>query len=185
MKSLKSALLVCACAALAACSDGPAPVANRPAVRPAPVVKPAAADTEAKAIEATIVYQYNPIKRDPFRVPDEMRGLRGNDGRDSPCNDPLCQWDLDQLALVAVVTGDSNPIAMVEDPQGRGYIVKRQSRIGRQGGKVTSILRDSITVTEYWAQPNGESKPLPRSLGISGDKNVLPSMDLATGQVYQ
>lgn len=185
MKSLKSALLICAFAALAACDSGPAPVA-RPAQPVKPAVQPtAAAATDAPSIESTVVYQYNPIKRDPFRVPDEMRGLSGPNGRDAPCNDPLCQWDLDQLALVAVVTGDASPIAMVEDPQGRGYIVKRQSRIGRQGGKVTTILRDSITVTEYWAQPNGESKPLPRTLGISGDKNVLPSMDLATGQVYQ
>lgn len=180
--------LALAALALAGCGeDAPAPAAAPAA--PAAPKKPAAAAATPEAAAAPVVpyqYAYNPLgKRDPFRSPlEELR--QGSQGAQvEACNEPLCQWDLDQLVLVAVVTGDANPIAMVEDPQGRGYIVKRNTKIGKQGGKVTQILRDSVTVTEFWTAPDGKVNPNPVSMRLKPDAQVVPAMDLATGKLFQ
>src|SRR5262249_17804956 len=54
---------------------------------------------------AEVPYSYDPVgKRDPFRSPvEDMKQVQNEN---SPCSEPLCQWDLDQLTLVAIVTGD-------------------------------------------------------------------------------
>jgi type IV pilus assembly protein PilP len=130
------------------------------------------------------VYSYNPLaKRDPFR--SLVEEFRPPSGENSVCNEPLCRWDLDQLTLVGVVTGEANPLAMVEDPQGRGYLIRRSTRMGKQGGKVTQIVRDSVTVTEYWTGPDGKINPNPVNLRLKPDKIALPDLDLSTGKNYQ
>ena len=93
-------------------------------------------------------------------------------------------WDLGQLTLVAVVTGEANPLAMVEDPAGRGHIIRRSTRMGKQGGKVTQILRDTVTVTEFWTGPDGKVNPNPTTLHMKPDKTVVPDHELATGKKY-
>jgi type IV pilus assembly protein PilP len=168
--------------------DAPAPAA--PAT-PARAAKKVAASDATKASSetalaaSTIAYAYNPIgKRDPFRSPlgEESRGNRDSQ---RACSEPLCQWDLDQLTLVAVITGDSNPVAMVQDPKGTGYVVRRNARIGKQGGKVSAILRNAITVTEFWTSPDGKTTPNVINVGLKKDAASNGDVDLATGKVYQ
>jgi len=133
---------------------------------------------------ALYVYSYNPLaKRDPFR--SSVEEVRAPNGANTICREPLCQWDLDQLTLVGVVTGEANPLAMVEDPQGRGYLLRRSTRMGKQGGKVTQILRDSVTVTEYWTGPDGKINPNPVNLRLKPDKAIVPDLDLSSGKTYQ
>ncbi len=40
------------------------------------------------------------------------------------------------------------PMAMVEDPEGRGHMIRRGSFIGKRSGKVSDIRRDRLVVTE-------------------------------------
>jgi type IV pilus assembly protein PilP len=163
----------------AACGEGaPAPAAV------APLTKKAAASADAGVTLAAVItaYSYNPVaKRDPFRSPVDEGAPRGNEGN---CNEPLCQFDMDQLLLVAVVTGDANPIAMVEDPSRRGYIVRRGSRMGKQGGKVTQILRESVVVTEYWTAPDGKVNPNPVALKLTPEKAMTADMNMMNGKPY-
>ena len=191
MKKLRY-LLAPACIALfgiTGCGD------DAPAAKPAAAgaakkgATPAAATADKAAVETALAgpayqYAYNPIgKRDPFRSP--LGDIIKSTNPQGSCNEPLCQWDLDQLTLVAVVTGDSNPVAMVQDPQGTGYVVHRNARIGKAGGKVSSILRDAITVTEYWTAPDGKTTPNVINVGLKKETNQKPDIDLATGKVYQ
>lgn len=163
---------------VAACEE---PQKAAPAARPRTAAASADAGTSAEVVPLE-VYTYNPLgKRDPFRSPAREMANQVSTG---PCNEPLCQWDLDQLQLVAVVTGDANPFAMVEDPQGRGYIVRRNTKMGKKGGKVTQILRDSVTVTEFWTTPDGTQKPNPLSLSLKAEGARLPDVDINTGQQY-
>jgi len=180
----------CALAAVlvaAGCGESSPAATVAPAAAPSKRASSASATPDVSATPtAAYQYAYNPLgKRDPFRSPlEELR--QGSQGAQlESCNEPLCQWDLDQLVLVAVVTGDANPIAMVEDPQGRGYVVKRNTKIGKQGGKVTQILRDSVTVTEFWTAPDGKVNPNPVSMRLKPDAQVVPAMDLATGKLFQ
>jgi type IV pilus assembly protein PilP len=43
----------------------------------------------------------------------------------------LPQYSLDELKLVAIVTGGDYPRAMVVDPQGKGWVIKRGDWVGR------------------------------------------------------
>ncbi len=164
----------------AACGEeAPAPAAVAPLTKKAA----ATADAGVAAVSALPQYSYNPIaKRDPFRSPVDDGAPRGDTGGN--CNEPLCQFDMDQLTLVAVVTGDANPIAMVEDPSRRGYIVRRGSRMGKQGGKVTQILRDSVIVTEYWTAPDGKVNPNPVALKLTPEKAMTADMNMMSGKPY-
>lgn len=172
-------------AALGCGGDQTAPTAPAPAVH-----KPAAkADAEASSETAIsgpqFAYAYNPVgKRDPFRSPlDELSGQNPNQA--SACSEPLCQWDLDQLKLVGVVTGEANPVAMVQDPTGVGYLVHRTTRMGKLGGRVTQILHDSVIVTEFFVTPDGKSNPNPRTLELQKDKQDKGSLDLISGRYVQ
>jgi type IV pilus assembly protein PilP len=172
---------------LAGCSeDAPPP----PPV--APTRARAAETPKDKAVEApvvalpTYVYNYNPVgKRDPFRSPiEDVKTDSVQPGPQVACNDPLCQWDIDQLKLVAVVTGDANPLAMVEDPVGRGHIVRRNTRMGRQGGKVTQILRDEVIVTEVITTPERVIQN-PVKLELRQESQRDPAYDLMTGKNWE
>jgi type IV pilus assembly protein PilP len=150
----KLAALGALAALVSACGGGPAAA---PDAAPAPAAKPAAKAEQAKADEAPPAeYAYSAVgKRDPFRsfFEDYATASEANAGVAERCG-PLCRWDLEQLKLVAVVSGTTTPLAMVEDPEGRGYFVRRGSYIGKRSGKVSDIRRDVVVVTELIRQEN-------------------------------
>lgn len=170
---------------VAACSDDkPAPApAPRPKARPAPVAEAAAASADGGTMgseaAAPYVYAYNPVaKRDPYRVLFETVQDRKDEGTGPTCTEPLCQFDLDQLNLVAVISGDANPVAMLEDGALVGHIVRRNTKVGKQGGKVTQILRDCIVITEYFTTPDGKLNPNRVNICVKQEKSQTQVMDL-------
>jgi type IV pilus assembly protein PilP len=176
-------LIGLAIAGATGCSDSKKPAGAEAASKPAAVVAAARPDAGTVAVITPYIYSYNPLgKRDPFRsMVDDSRVATTTD---SPCKEPLCQWDLDQYTLVGVVSGDANPVAMVEDPMGRGYVIRRNTRIGKQGGKVTQILRDAVTVSEHWTAPDGKDHVNPINLHLKPDKSFAPVVDLSSGKQY-
>ncbi len=186
MKTLKLKMSTVALALTVAACGGSKPAASS-GPKPAKPAATAAATANKKdtPVESLVNYAYNPVgKRDPFRSPLEELSRSTTATQVTSCTDPLCAWDLDQLKLVAVVTGDANPIAMVEDPLGRGHIVRRNARMGRQGGRVTQILRDSVTVTEY-IPSEGKVIPNPVSIQLKPDTKRESLYDLSTGRNWE
>jgi type IV pilus assembly protein PilP len=179
--------------ALVGCAEDapPRPAAAAAAPAQASATAPKAVAEEASPETAVppppaYVYNYNPVgKRDPFRSP--LEDLDASVVQANPvvaCNEPLCQWDIDQLKLVAVVTGDANPLAMVEDPMGRGHIVRRNTKMGRQGGKVTQILRDEVIVTEIITTPE-RAIANEVHLKLRADDALDPAYNLMTGKNWE
>jgi type IV pilus assembly protein PilP len=165
---------------LAACGDSTPKQAATATKAAAPKPPPPA---EAPAPPAP-AYVYNPVgKRDPFRSPEAEPSSQAALAN-ATCNEPLCRFDVDQLTLVAVVSGDANPLAMVQDPAGRGYFVRRNTRVGRQGGKVTQIMSDAVVITEYFTTPDGKTSANPVTLAIKSEKPGSQDTDLATGKQY-
>jgi type IV pilus assembly protein PilP len=140
---------IAACAALLAVACGsPPPPPRRTAPAAATAPKPVT-DDEIKPVMPTNIYVYSPIgKRDPFQnqsVPQGFGRAASNPGR---VKGPLEKWGLDQLRLSMTVTGTATPLAMVEDPEHRGWPVRLGDFIGQNGGKVTGIHRDQVVITE-------------------------------------
>ncbi len=171
---------------VAGCDEAPPPPS---AAAPARAAGPAAtaAPTDGGIGAPQYVYTYNPVgKRDPFRASEEQISLKfaGGEGP-SVCNEPLCQHDLDQLVLVAVVSGDANPMGMIEDPSKTGHIVRRNSKVGKQGGKVTAILRDCVVVTEYFRTPDGKVNPNRVNLCVKKDSAAHTVIDLLQNKAIE
>lgn len=137
--------------ACGSCSPS-APSAKRPAGSAA--VAPPKSPVIPQIVQGeTDTFVYSAIgKRDPFRSPlDDLIVNHVSEGR---C--PLCRWQVDQLKLVAVITGTGSPMAMVEDPNGVGHVVRQGMVIGKQAGRVSTIQRDQLVVTETSHDPFGK-----------------------------
>ncbi len=180
IRSLGATLLA---VALAACGGDAPP----PAAPTAPARKKVEAPAPAPPPVAAVEYAYAPIgKRDPFRSPSlDLPGAGGEKPEDVVCDEPLCKMDLDELTVVAVVSGDANPLAMVEDRNGVGYIVRRNSKMGRQGGKVSQVLRDCIVVTSFITGPDGKGQPNKANLCVRQDPQSQAPLDLLQGKPFQ
>lgn len=166
---------------------------EEPAAAPPPVA------TKKKTVEAAPVavkvadqvdYSYNPVgKRDPFRGLEVLEPGPGPDkGGTEPrpgCTEPLCLVDTDELSVVAVVSGDANPLAMVEDRSGVGHIVRRNTRVGKQGGKVTQILRDCIVVTSFISGgADGKPQANKQNMCVKTDAKSANPVDLLKNKEF-
>jgi type IV pilus assembly protein PilP len=61
---------------------------------------------------------------------------------------PLEKIDLGQLKLVAIVKASSGNKALVEEGNGKGYIVTRGTYIGINSGRIIEIFKDRIVIEE-------------------------------------
>lgn len=107
-------------------------------------------ETELDAPE--VAYAYSPIgKRDPFRsIFEDLIDAKGTGDETE-----LQRFELDQLKLVAVVTGRATPYAMVEDPSGKGHTITRGTLIGKNWGRVATIANDCVQVKEEYRDYTG------------------------------
>lgn len=172
---------------LAGCGEDAAPVAAPPAA----TKKKAAEPVVVAAAVDQVDYAYNPIgKRDPFKGLYDDPGQTTKPG-DLPedsrpsCTEPLCLVDTDELSVVAVVSGDANPLAMVEDRAGVGHIVRRNTRVGKQGGKVTQILRDCIVVTSFISGgSDGKPQANKQEMCVKSDTRSANPLDLLKNKEF-
>jgi type IV pilus assembly protein PilP len=141
-----------AAVALAACGDKkPPPRAQTQVVATAPAPAAAAPAEKPPAPEWT----YTSVgKRDPFRsfLAELETSAQAVATR---CATPLGRFELEQLRLVAVVTGLDDPVAMVQAPSGVGYSVRRGACIGKNGGIVAAVRSGEVVVSEWAIRADG------------------------------
>ena len=122
------------------------------ASRPAPA---ATAKAEEKPPAFAPDWSYSSAgKRDPFRsflaeVAETSHALAQR------CPTPLGRFELEQLKLVAVITGLDDPVAMVEAPNGIGYSVRRGACVGRNGGVISAVRGGEVVVGEWITRADG------------------------------
>lgn len=63
---------------------------------------------------------------------------------------PLEKIDLSQLRLVGIILAKSGNRALVEESNGKGYVIKTGTYIGTNAGKVVKIEKDKVIVAEEW-----------------------------------
>ncbi|OGP86601.1 MAG: hypothetical protein A2Z08_12200 [Deltaproteobacteria bacterium RBG_16_54_11] len=127
----------------------------KPPPQPAPqqaTSSPSAAPTQ----EVEPDYVYDPTgKRDPFQPFIAAQTPIKPVGEDIPAT-PLQKYDLSQLKLVAIIVGTGEGSAMVEDSEGKGYIIKKGVYVGTNFGKVKTVLKDRVIIEERYKDYTGQ-----------------------------
>ena len=159
-------------ALVAACGSPPPPQAQPR--RPTTQTKPA--DETDTSQQQQTMYVYSPVgKRDPFH--NTLVGKEEAAPRIDRKPTALQKWSLDQLRLAMTVTGTASPMAMLEDPDTRGWPVRIGDFVGKNWGRVTSIQRDQIVVTETITDRN-TGRVYPQNITIQVPQSKSEQSDL-------
>lgn len=131
---------------LNACSGGGAPTPTAPArpSPPAPSAKPAAPPAETKApTPAAPPYVYEAKgRRDPFRPLIAPRVAEVKKPRRPPTE--LAGLEVTELKLVGIVWEQRGYFALVEAPNGKGYVLRLNDAVG-EDARVAKITPQSVT----------------------------------------
>jgi type IV pilus assembly protein PilP len=163
MSALRKTAAAVGLAALVACgSEPPAPA---PAQAPQPKVTPPPTETVAPAppVQPTVPeFTFDPKGlRDPFEpfIKLEAKPKEKKATAFVP-KTPLQRYAVEELRLVGVIwAGSAKSVALVEDPEGKGYVVSSGTLVGDRGGRVVRIQPDRVDVEE-------------RFVDLFGDENV-------------
>lgn len=131
--------------------------------------KPYATGDAAPAERAPFVYRTG-TRRDPFRSYLLDAAARSRAEHSQRHMEETETYALGQYRLSGVLTGTSQPKAMVEDPTGRGFVVRIGTRLGKAGGRVARIDSQGIQVIEESLDPTGRRLEVPISM-------LLPTAD--------
>ncbi|MEW6488952.1 MAG: pilus assembly protein PilP [Thermodesulfobacteriota bacterium] len=70
---------------------------------------------------------------------------------------PLQRYALEEIRLVGVMWAEGGrSVALVEDPEGKGYVVSGGVLIGDRGGRIIGIRPDRVDVEERFVDLFGE-----------------------------
>ena len=105
--------------------------------------------------------------RDPFRSYLDTWIERGPKVTTTVVSAIFSKYSLEELTLIAVVTGDANPRAMFRDPTGLGETVKRGDYISKSAARVTKILSDRVILEMSEITPGGTTKALERAVLVN------------------
>lgn len=101
--------------------------------------------------------------RDPFESYLNIAATRNKAGLDTQTTrnsnrEPefLESIDLSMLKLVAIFSMSGERVAMVEDSQGKGYVVHRGSYMGKNNGHIEKLTDDTVFLVEQAINPAGD-----------------------------
>jgi type IV pilus assembly protein PilP len=126
------------------------PIVAQPAQKPITQATPTI--VEAKPQEE---YSYNALgRRDPFAaivVKEEKQAKAGE-------RPPLERYNLYDFKLAGVVWGGFGYNAMIEAPDGKGYLVRVGTILGPNRGVVKRITQDIMVIEEKFKNFSGETE---------------------------
>lgn len=98
-------------------------------------------------------YRYSAVgKKDPFR---SYFGDVASLTKEKKIVSELQNFDITDLRLTAIIWGVTEPRVVIVAPDGKSYIVKNGSFIGKNWGKISRILPDKIEIIETYKDPLG------------------------------
>lgn len=173
------AVLITAAVALVFCLTGCGDKGGSRAPSPVPAKRVASRQvtksvkTIVKAEEATPVppspYVYNPAgQRDPFHP---LLMVKKPLVETAPLT-PLQKYDLGQLRLIGVIIGMGSPRAMVVAPDGKSYVLKPGTKVGKNGGKVVRITQRTVVVEERYQDYLGQVKTSVQKIQLPKQEGV-------------
>jgi type IV pilus assembly protein PilP len=79
---------------------------------------------------------------------------------------PLERIDLSQLKLVGIILASSGNRALVEEASGKGYVIKKGTYIGINGGKIIKIKKEKVIVEEEFEDVFGKISTRQREIKL-------------------
>ncbi|MBW2733489.1 MAG: pilus assembly protein PilP [Deltaproteobacteria bacterium] len=135
------------------CDDGKPPPKRSPTAAPRPAAAPRArvAKKPAKAPQVVELVEQDfvesPANRDPFRsFMSEFKAQTSTPVIKEQRNVKLKRYGLDELRLVAVITGEVRAQAMFRDPKGLGVAVRRGELISKSKARIKEISAGKVVV---------------------------------------
>jgi type IV pilus assembly protein PilP len=149
----------------AGCSSSETP--NAATQTPALQKKPAAQVSEPAAPAVADMFSYSPVgRRDPFRSYLSELAEQSTSAHPERTLEATEHFEIDQYHLTGLITGISQPKAMVEDPDGLGHVVQIGTRIGKNSGVITQIGASGILIVEETHDAMGKKVRLPVTLKL-------------------
>lgn len=109
--------------------------------------------------------------RDPFRSYLDTWIERGPKITTTVVQAIFSKYSLEELTLIAVISGDANPRAMFRDPTGLGQTVKRGDYLSKSAARITKILSDRVVLEMSEITPGGTTKALERAVLVNPEGN--------------
>ena len=149
----------------------PAPKASAP---PKQVAAKGSEDQQSKPLLASATgYSplYNPAgKIDPFeplyRDKPSPKKVKKSKRKPRGRLTPLEKIDISQLKLVGIIMAGSGNRALVEESSGKGYVIRKGTKIGRNFGIVTAINKNAVIVEEEYEDVFGKLKVQKKELKL-------------------
>ncbi|CAI4031271.1 hypothetical protein DNFV4_01698 [Nitrospira tepida] len=102
----------------------------------------------------TEVPVYDPAgRRDPFVAIVQL-----DDRKTDEALPPLQRVAVTEINLIAVVWGGYGYTGMVQTPDGKGYVIRKGTRLGTNNGLVTSITERGVIVVERFTDVYGNKQ---------------------------
>jgi type IV pilus assembly protein PilP len=133
---------------------------------------PVAPDNEMPVFQNAEGYHYDPAgRRDPFKPYGESQVIQQEtpkgQAQEAPTpTEPLQAFDVSQFKLLGIIWQVKDPKAMVADPSGRTYLIRKQTKIGRNSGFVAAIREGEVIVVEPSVGENGTQTAVTRILNL-------------------
>ncbi len=148
----------------------------KPVAKPASPATAAAADALAqrlavlrrKVLREEDFAENDDTNRDPFRSYLDTwieRPVRST--QQQQITAIFAKYALEELTLIAVISGDANPRAMFRDPTGLGQTIKRGDYVSKSGARDTKILSDRVVLELQEITPGGTTKALERAVLVN------------------
>ncbi len=122
----------------------------------------------------------NNTRRNPFQPNPEIIAPVVKAVAEERTKQPLEQFALSELQLVAIISSVTVPKAMFVDPTGFGNVLREGERLGRNGGVISDIRDNEVDIREGGGE-NGQSRVVTmklREIALSaGDENDLSEDD--------
>jgi len=153
----------------AAAEKKPPAAAVAPQIDPVVVAAERLAALRKKVLKDEDFVENDDVNRDPFHSYLRLFVDKGTT-RTQKIPAVFEKLGLEELALIAIITGDSAPRAMFRDPTGLGETVKKGDYISKSGARVTRILSDRVVVEQMETNAKGEPHPVERAILVDPDE---------------
>lgn len=147
-----------------------AAVAAKPAVAARVLVAVQTAEQRAAMLRRKVLrdedFIESDINRDPFR---SFLSLFVTKSVATPRATPAIfdKFALEELSLIAVVSGTDKPMAMFRDPGGLGQVIKRGDYLSKSGARVTKILGDRVILELNEVVGTGEARAIEKAILVN------------------